>query len=163
MNLTFYWTSSMFKINRKYFFRKWRKMDAFFHNISSTILKSRPFVILGIGIGNRIGIDITNVIVSSSITLMDPNLAWWWLRMRRLHPQSHATFDVVVTWQIKYVIFTLSQGLWTPNLAGSWLRMKGPHPQSHVTHWSRCQVTNQRRYIFIFTRPMDPKPSWVVT
>ena len=40
MNLTFYWISIMFKVNRKYFFRKWRKVDTFFHNISSTVLKS---------------------------------------------------------------------------------------------------------------------------
>ena len=50
-------------------------MDTFFHNISSTILKSGPLVNLGIGIGNRIGTDITNVIVSSSIRLMDPKLS----------------------------------------------------------------------------------------
>ena len=39
MNLTFYWISIMFKMNRKYFFRKWRKLILFFHNISSTVLK----------------------------------------------------------------------------------------------------------------------------
>ena len=29
----------MFKLNRKYFFRKWRKVDTFFHNILCTVLK----------------------------------------------------------------------------------------------------------------------------
>ena len=35
--------------------------------------------------------------------------------------------------------------------------IKEPHPQSHVTHRPSSHVTNQRRYISTFTRPMDPK------
>ena len=35
--------------------------------------------------------------------------------------------------------------------------MKGPHPQSHVTHRPRGHVTNQKRYISTFTRPMVSK------
>ena len=40
MNLIFDWISIIFKVSRKYLFRKWRKVDTFIHNISSTILKS---------------------------------------------------------------------------------------------------------------------------
>ena len=76
--------------------------------------------------------------------------------MRGLPPQSTWHFDVVVTWLIKNVIYPFSQGLWTPNLAGWWLWMTGPHPQSYMTHWSRCYVTNQKRYISTFARPIDP-------
>ena len=72
-------------------------------------------------------------------------------------------FDLVVTWRIKNVISPLSQGLWTQNVAGWWLRMRETHPQSHVTHQPRGHVTNQRRYISTFARPMDPKLSRVVT
>ena len=39
MNLSYYWISIMFKINRKHFFMKWR-VNTFFHNISSTVPKS---------------------------------------------------------------------------------------------------------------------------
>ena len=35
--------------------------------------------------------------------------------------------------------------------------MMGSHLQSHVTHRSCGHVTNQKRYIFTFPRPMDPK------
>ena len=41
--------------------------------------------------------------------------------------------------------------------------MWGPHSQSHVTLRYRGHVTNKKRYIFTFTRPMDPKLNWVVT
>ena len=34
--------------------------------------------------------------------------------------------------------------------------MRGPHLQSHVTHQSLGHVTNQKRYISTFTRPMNP-------
>ena len=55
-------------------------------------------------------------------------------------PTSHVTHEHVVTWQIKEVIFPLSQGLWTPSLAEWWLRMREPHPQvtwhiNHVVTW----------------------------
>ena len=66
-------------------------------------------------------------------------------------------FDIVATWQIKNVIAPPSQDLWTPNLPGSWLRMMGLHLHCHVTHQPRGHVTNQKRYIFTFTRSMDPK------
>ena len=72
-------------------------------------------------------------------------------------------FDVVVTWQIKNIITPLSQGLWIPNLAGWWVRIRGPHPQSHVTLQYHGHVTNKRRYISTFTRPIDPKLSRMVT
>ena len=41
--------------------------------------------------------------------------------------------------------------------------MRGPHLQSHVTHKPRGHVTNQKRYISTFTRPMDPKLNQLVT
>ena len=40
--------------------------------------------------------------------------------------------------------------------------MKEPHPQSHVTHHPSGHMTNQRRYITTFARPMDPKLSRVL-
>ena len=40
MNLTFYWIPIMFKINRKYSLENGVKWILFFHNISSTVLKS---------------------------------------------------------------------------------------------------------------------------
>ena len=41
--------------------------------------------------------------------------------------------------------------------------MRGPHPQSHMTLQYRSRVTDKKRCISTFTRPMDPKPSRVVT
>ena len=41
--------------------------------------------------------------------------------------------------------------------------MREPHLQSHVTFQYRGHVTNEKRYISTFTRPMDPKISRVVT
>ena len=41
--------------------------------------------------------------------------------------------------------------------------MRGPHLQSHVTHRLSSHLTNEKRYVFTFTRPMDPKLSRVVT
>ena len=48
----------------------------------------------------------------------------------------------MVTWQIKEVIFPLSQGLWTPNLSGWWLRMRESHPQVtwHIDHVVTGQI-----------------------
>ena len=66
-------------------------------------------------------------------------------------------------WQIKGVISPFSQGLWISNLAWWWLRMKGPHPQSHVTHRSSGHVTNQKYFVFTFTRCKAHKLSRVVT
>ena len=40
---------------------------------------------------------------------------------------------------------------------------EGAHPESHVTHKPSGHVINEKRYIFPFTRPMDPKLSRVVT
>ena len=60
-------------------------------------------------------------------------------------------------------LFLVPLGLWTPNLAGWWFRMRGPHPQSHVILRYRGHVTNKKRYISTFTRPMDPKLIRVVT
>ena len=72
-------------------------------------------------------------------------------------------FDIVVTWQIKNVISPPSLDLWTPNLPKWWVRMRGPHLQRHVTHRPWGHVTNQKRCIPTFTRPMDPKHSGLVT
>ena len=41
--------------------------------------------------------------------------------------------------------------------------MRGHHLQSHVTIRYRDHVTNEKRFISTFTRPMDPKRSRVVT
>ena len=41
--------------------------------------------------------------------------------------------------------------------------MRGPHQQSHVTHRYSGHVTNKKRYISTFTRPMDLKLSRLVT
>ena len=90
------------------------------------------------------------------------NLAGWWLRMRGPTHKVTWHFDIVVTWQIKDVISTLSQGVWTPNLAGWWLSMMGSRLRSHVTHQARGYLANQKRYISTFTRPTDPKLSRVV-
>ena len=60
-------------------------------------------------------------------------------------------------------LFPVPYGLWTPNLARRWFRMRGPHPQSRVTNQPLGHVTNQKRYISTFTRPMVPKHSWLVT
>ena len=78
------------------------------------------------------------------------------LRMRESTYKVTWRINHVVTWQIKNVISLLSQGLWIPNLAGWWLWMKGPHPQSHLTYQPHDHVTNQKRYISTFTRPMEP-------
>ena len=85
------------------------------------------------------------------------------LRMRGPHPQVTWHIKHLVTWQIKDVISPLSQDLWIPNLAGWWLRMKRPHPESHLTDQSSGQVTNQKYFIFIFTRHKAHKLSRVVT
>ena len=97
---------------------------------------------LGIGIGTGIGTDITNVIISSSIRPVNPKLSKGG-ELGWKDPTHKVTwlFDIVVTWQIKYVIFPLSQDLCTPNLARWWLRMRGPHPQSHVILRYRGHVT----------------------
>ena len=119
-----------------------------------TICKPRHWN-LGTGIG--IGTDITNAIISSPIRPMDPKITGWWLRIRGPHPQSDVHFEVVVTCQIKKVISLLSQGLWTPNLA-EW----NPSNKSRDTSntWSRDK---SKTLYFHFTRPVDPKPSRVVT
>ena len=90
--------------------------------------------------------------------LCTPKLAGWWLRMRKAHPQVTWHINHVVTWKIRD-ISPLSQGLWIPNLARWWLRMKGPHTQSHVTNQSSGHVTNQKYFIFTFTRHMADKLS----
>ena len=41
--------------------------------------------------------------------------------------------------------------------------MRGPHPQSQVKHQPSEHVTNKKRYIPIFTRPVDPTLSRVLT
>ena len=69
----------------------------------------------------------------------------------------------MVTWQMKNVLSSLSQSLWSPNLASSWLKMRGSHPQGHVTLRHCGYVTNQKRYISTFTRPIEPKLSRMVT
>ena len=91
------------------------------------------------------------------------NLAWCWLRMRKLPPQVTWHFKYIVTWQITHVISSLSQGLWIPNLAKWWLRVKGPHQQSHLTDRSSGQVSNQKYFNFTFTRCKDNKLNRVVT
>ena len=37
------------------------------------------------------------------------------------------------------------------------IRMRGPYPQSHVTLRYCGHVTNKKRFISTFTRPMNPK------
>ena len=41
--------------------------------------------------------------------------------------------------------------------------MRGPHPQSHVTHRPSGHVTDKKRYILTFTRPVDSTLSRVLT
>ena len=50
-----------------------------------------------------------------------------------------------------------------PRLSRAVLRMRRPHPESHVTLRYCGQAVNEKRYIFTFTRPMNPKLSRVVT
>ena len=91
------------------------------------------------------------------LSLWTPNLAGWLFRMRGPTHKVTWNFDIVVTWQIKNAISVFSQGLCTPNLAGRWLRMRRTRLQGHVTHRLSGHVTNQKRYIFTFTRPMKPQ------
>ena len=60
-------------------------------------------------------------------------------------------------------LFPNLYSLWTPNLAGWRFRMGGPYPHSQLTLRYRGHVTNKKRYISLFTRPIDPKLSMVVT
>ena len=64
---------------------------------------------------------------------------------------------------LQTLLFPVPSGLWTPNLAGWGFRMRGPHPQSHMILRYRGHVTNKKRYISVFTKPMDPKLSRVAT
>ena len=89
--------------------------------------------------------------------LWTPNLAGWWFRIRRPHPQSHVILRYRGHVTNKNVISLFSQGLCTPNLAGWWLRMRGPHLQSHMTHRSRAHVSSQKRFISTLTRSLAPK------
>ena len=79
--------------------------------------------------------QIKNILSRLSQGIYTPNLAGWWLRMRKPHPQSHVTHWPLnhVTTQRRYIItFTRpmypKQGgylgwgsLWIPNWAGYWL------------------------------------------
>ena len=115
---------------------------------------------IGIGIGTGIGTDITNTIISSSIRPTDTKLCRVVAQDEGI--SSSKSHDTSTTWshdKLKNFISLLSQGLWTPNLAGWWLTMRGPHPQNHVTLQYRGHVTNNKRCISTFTRPMDPKLS----
>ena len=60
-------------------------------------------------------------------------------------------------WYYRRQLFPVPLGLWTPNLPGCWFGLRGPQPQSHVILQYRGHVKNQKRFIFTFTRPMDPK------
>ena len=79
---------------------------------------------------------------------------------------STKSHDTSTTWsreKSKNFISLISQGLWNPNLAGWWLKMIGLHPQNHVRLRYCGHMTNKKRYISPFTRPMDPKLSQFVT
>ena len=41
--------------------------------------------------------------------------------------------------------------------------MRGPHPQNYVTLRYCGHVTDKKRYMSTFTKPMDPKLSGVVS
>ena len=128
---------------------------------------------------------------------MDPKLSRVVTQDERIPPTKSR--DILITWQIKSIIFLLSKAYGPQTLQGGdlgwgkptdksrdtsktwsrdksktlylhfhkaygwWLRMKGPHPQNQVTDQSSRHMTNQRCYISTFTRPMDAKPSRVVT
>ena len=66
-------------------------------------------------------------------------------------------FNIVITWQLKNVIFPLSEGLCTPNVAGWWLRMREPHLQSHVKYRSRGRVSSQNVLSPHLQGPWSPK------
>ena len=104
---------------------------------------SRPFVNLGIG---------------TSALELELELELELIQQTPLFP-----VPLVVTWQIKNVISPLSQGLWTSHLTRWWLRLRGLQPQSYMTLQFCGHVTNKKRYISIFTRPMDPKLKRLVT
>ena len=140
-------------------------------NLNTKVIKG-PFVNLGIGTSAlelELDLELELKLIQQTplfpvpLGLWTPNLAGWWFRMRG--PTHKVTWHVnqMVTWQIKNVISLLSQSLWTPNLAGWWLWMRGLHPQSHVKYRPRGHVTNQKRYISTFTRPMDHTLNKVVT
>ena len=107
--------------------------------------------------------QIKEVIFPLSQGLWTPSLAGWWLRMTEPHPQVTWNINHVVTWQIKDVKSPLSQALWNPNLPEWWRRVKGPHLKSHVTDGSSGHVTNQKYFIFTFTRPKAHNLSRVIT
>ena len=122
---------------------------------------------IGITIGNGTGIgtDVKRVIICSSVMPMDPKFSTVATQDEGNPTQGHVTHrtrNLMVTWQIKDVIFSLSQGLWTPNLAGWGLQMRGPH-SSHVIHQSSAHVKNLKYFIFNFTSPKAHKLSRVVT
>ena len=131
---------------------------------SSTLNIIPPFVNLGIGtLALELKLIWETPFFSVPLGLWTPKFAGWWLRMRETHPQSHVTPYIMVTWQIKNVISLLSRGLWSANLAGWWPRTRWPHLKGHVTHQPNGHVTNQKRYISTFSRPMDSKLSRLVT
>ena len=96
--------------------------------------------------------------ISTFIRPTDPKLC-------RVVPQDEENLptkshDTSTTWsrdKSKNFISLLLQGLWTSNLASWWLKMREPHPESYGSLWYRDHVTNKKRYISTFTRPMEPK------
>ena len=89
---------------------------------------------------------------------MYPNLSKVVTQDERTLPTKSG--DSSISWsrgKMKNVISPLSQGLCTPDLGGWWLRIREPHPQSHLTDQPLGHVTTQRRYVFTFISPMDPK------
>ena len=75
----------------------------------------------------------------------------------------HWNLELELVLILQAPLFPVPLGLWTPNLAGWWFRMGGPHRQSHMILRYRGHMTNKKRYISVFTRPMHPKRSRVVT
>ena len=83
------------------------------------------------------------------------------LTMRGPHPQSHVTHSRDKS-ETLYLHLHETYGPYL-TLAGWWLRMSEPHPQSQMTLQLCGHVTNQKYFIFIFTRRKAHNLSRVVT
>ena len=108
--------------------------------------------------------QIKNVISPLLQGLSTLKLAWWESDLGCGNLTYKVTWHInhVFTWQIKNISL-LSQDLWTPNLAGWWLRMREIHLQSHVTLRLCGHVTNQKYFVFTFTRHKVHKLRRMVT
>ena len=94
--------------------------------------------------------------------LQPPNLAAWWLKMRRPYLQNHVTS---IMWS-RDKPKTLYIHVLNPTALNPWQRTDskwGAHPKSHMTFQFCSHVAIWKLYISSAIRPMAPKRSRVVT